>query len=131
MPTTIRFPLVVLIALLTLASLARAESPDFITLVGHVDKFEKDTLTVTVGDKTKKDKSAKTVELSVTGTSKFHQLVPQVRAGKTVITQRSAETTDLAPGQSIAIIYTVADKDNVLLTAVIKTADKAAEKETK
>jgi hypothetical protein len=97
-----------------------ADAPDFLTAVGHVKKFENNTLTVNVGEK-----STKSVELSVTGTSKFHLLAPQNRAGKTVITQRSAETSDLAAGQSIAVIYTTADKDNVLLTAVIKAVEKA------
>jgi len=110
---------IVLVILLLGASLAQAQSADFLTVVGHVEKFEKDTLKVTLGDKVKK-----TLELTVTGTSKFHLLAPQVRSGKTVITQRSAETSDLAPGQSIAVIYTVADKDNVLLTAVIKPVEK-------
>jgi hypothetical protein len=107
-------PLVLLIA----ASLAQAEMPIFSTIIGSVEKFDKDTLTVTMNEKSKK-----TVELKVAGTSKFHLLAPQLRGAKTVITQRSAETTDLAAGQSIAVIYTVADKENVLLTAVIKPAE--------
>ena len=96
-----------------------AESPDFLTTVGIVDKVEKETLFVTTGDKAKK-----TVELKITGTSKFHQLAPQVRSGKTVITQRTAESSDLVKGQSIAVIFTVADQENILLTAVIKAVEK-------
>lgn len=113
-----RQPLVVMLVIFLLGT-AHAESPDFSTVVGTVDKFEKETLTITTGDKPKKS-----VQLKVTGTSKFHLLSPQVRSGKTVITQRSAETSDLVDGQSIAVIYTVADKENVLLTAVIKAVEK-------
>ena len=117
---TNRYALTVVLSLFLFGpSLAYADSPDFLTVVGKVEKFEKDTLKVSMGDKSKK-----TLELKVTGTSKFHLLAPQVRAEKTVITQRSAETTDLAPGQTIAVIYTVADKENVLLTAVIKAVEK-------
>ena len=91
---------------------------DFSTVVGTVSKFEKVTLTIQTSDK-----PVKKVDLNVTGTSRFHLLSPQVRSGKTVITQRTAETTDLTPGQTIAVIYTLADKEPVLLTAVIKAAD--------
>ena len=117
MRNTLR-PMIVVLALFLLGT-ARAESSDFLTAVGTVEKFEKDTLTISTGDKPKK-----TVTLNVTGTSKFPLLAPQVRSGKTVITQRAAETSDLTAGQSIAVIYTVADKDNVLLTAVIKAVEK-------
>ena len=98
---------------------ARADGPDFSTVIGSVEKFEQDTLKIKLADKVRK-----TIELKVTGTSKFHLLAPQVRTGKTVITQRAAEATDLAPGQPIAAIYTEADKENVLLTAVIKAVEK-------
>lgn len=58
-------------------SFAQADSTDFLTVVGRVEKYQKDTLTVSMGDK-----STKTVELKVTGTSKFHLLAPQVRSEK-------------------------------------------------
>src|SRR5262249_23507879 len=110
MQTTLH-PLLVLVTCLLLTSMAHADPPDFSSAVGTVGKFEKEGLTINAGDKSKK-----TLELKVTGTSKFHLMSPQVRSGKTVITQRSAETSDLTPGQSIAVIYTVVDKENVLLT---------------
>ncbi len=113
-------PAVLVIGLLA-PHAARGDGPDFSTLVGSVETIDQDTLKVKPADKAKK-----TLVLKVTGTSKFHLLAPQVRAGKTVITQRSAEVTDLAPGQPIAVIYTEADKENVLLTAVIKAVDKDA-----
>lgn len=122
MQTTFR-NLAVLVTCLLLTSVACAEPPDFSTVVGTVVKFEKETLTISTGDKAKN-----TVELKVTGTSKFHLMSPQVRAGKTVITQRSAETSDLISGQSIAVIYTVVEKENVLLTAVTKSVEKAKDK---
>jgi hypothetical protein len=95
-----------------------AESADFSTVVGTVVKLVNDTLTIQTSDK-----PVKKVALQVTGTSRFHLLSPQVRAGKTVITQRSAEASDLTPGQSIAVIYTLADKELVLLTAVVKAVE--------
>lgn len=113
-------PRLTIVALMLLVpGTARADSTEFQTVVGTVEKFEKETLTVTAGEKPKK-----TVELKVTGTSKFHLLVPQVRSGKTVLTQRAAEASDLAAGQHIAVIFTLAEKDNVLLTAVIKAMEK-------
>ena len=122
MQTTLR-SLTVLATCLLMTFVACAEPPDFVTAVGTVGKFEKDTLTISTGDKPKK-----TLEFKVTGTSKFHLMAPQVRAGKTVITQRSAEATDLTSGQSIAVIYAVVDKENILLTAVTKTVEKSKEK---
>ena len=119
MPSTLRPLIVVLMVFLMGTTLTHAESSDFSTVVGTVDKCEKETLTIITGDKLNKS-----VQLNVTGTSKFHLLAPQVRSGKTVITQRSAEASDLVAGQFIAVIYTVADKENVLLTAVIKVVDK-------
>lgn len=123
MPTTLRSLTVLAMCLVVTAVALAAESPDFSTAIGTVGKFEKDTLTISTGDKPKK-----LIELKVTGTSKFHLMAPQVRNGKTVITQRASEASDLTPGQSIAVIYTVADKENVLLTAITKSAEKAKEK---
>ena len=53
---------------------------------------------------------------------------PQVRSGKTVITQRTAEATDLTKGQSIAVIYAEAAKEYILLNAVLKPVEKPTEK---
>ena len=95
-----------------------ADSGGLSTALGTVAKIDKDTLTVRTSDK-----PAKSLNLTLTGTSRVHVVSPQTRSGKTVLTQRSAEATDLSPGQEIAVIYTTADKDSVLLTAVIKAAD--------
>ena len=102
------------VVLVTCPSVTRLHMPNHLTFQAPWElwtSLEKGRLTISIGDKSKK-----TVELKVTGTSKFHLMSPQVRAGKTVITQRSAETSDLTPGQSIAVIYTVVNKENVVLT---------------
>ena len=110
---------IITLTFLLVGSLARAESSDLSTAVGTVEMVEKETVTITLAEKTKK-----TVVLKVTGTSNFFLLTPQVRSGKTVITQRKAEATDLTKGQSIAVIYTEADKESVLLNAVMKPVEK-------
>jgi hypothetical protein len=110
-------PLLVLAVCLT-ATFAYAESPALSTATGTVEKVEKETLAVHTGEK-----PGKTLRLKITGTSRFSMLSPQVRDGKTVLTQRTVEASDLAAGQSIAVIYTLADKETVLLHAVIKPLD--------
>lgn len=61
MQTTLR-NLAVLVTCLWVTSVVSAEPPDFSTVVGNVDKFEKETLTISTGDRAKK-----TLELKVTG----------------------------------------------------------------
>ena len=107
------------VTILVLGSFAHAELPDFATAVGTVEKFDKDSVTITLADKAKKS-----VDLKITGTSNFSLFAPQVRSGKMVITQRNAEATELAKGQSIAVIYAEADKEYVLLNAVMKPVEK-------
>ena len=111
------------VAFLLLGTLALADSTDFDTAVGTVEKFDKESVTITLADKPKKS-----IELKITGTSNFTLFAPQVRSGKTVITQRKAEATDLGKGQYIAIIYAEADKEYVLLNAVLKQIEKPADK---
>ena len=113
----------VAVTFLLLGSLAHADSPDIDTAVGTVEKFDKESVTITLADKPKKS-----IELKITGTSNFTLFAPQVRSGKTVITQRKAEATDLAKGQFVAVIYAEADKEYVLLNAVLKPIDKPADK---
>ena len=107
------WPLLVLVVCLT-ATFSRAESPALSTATGTVEKAEKEPVAIHIGEK-----PGKTLRLKITGTSRFTLLSPQVRDGKTVLTQRTAEASDLAAGQSIAAIYTMADKETVLLHAVI------------
>ena len=106
-------PLLALAICLTV-TLAYADSPALSTATGKVEKAEKETVAIHIGEK-----PGKTLRLKTTGTSKITLLSPQVRDGKTVLTQRAAETSDLAAGQPIAVIYTTSDKDTVLLHAVI------------
>ena len=113
------------VTFLLLGSLAHADSTDFDTAVGTVEKFDKESVTITLADKPKKS-----IELKITGTSNFTLFAPQVRSGKTVITQRKAEATDLAKGQFVAVIYAEADKEYVLLNAVLKPVEKPVEKPT-
>ena len=74
------------------------------------------------------DKSKKSIEFKITGTSNFALFAPQVRSDKTIVTQRKAEASDLIKGQFVAVIYAEADKEYVLLSAVMKPMDKLAEK---
>ena len=111
------------VTLLVLGSLAQADSSDLDTALGTVEKFDKESVTITLSDKPKKS-----IELKITGTSNFTLFAPQVRSGKTIITQRKAEASDLNKGQPIAVIYAGADKENVLLNAVLKPIEKPAEK---
>ena len=111
------------VTIILFGSHAHADSTDFDTAVGTVEKFDKESVTITLADKPKKS-----IELKITGTSNFTLFSPQVRSGKTVITQRKAEATDLAKGQYIAIIYAEADKEYVLLNAVLKPVEKPADK---
>lgn len=111
------------VTFLLLGSLAHADSTDFDTAVGTVEKFDKESVTINLADTPKKS-----IELKITGTSNFTIFAPQVRSGKTVITQRKAEATDLAKGQFVAVIYAEADKEFVLLNAVLKPIEKPADK---
>ena len=108
--------------LLAIGSPVQAELPDFVTAVGIVEQFNKESVTITLADNRQKS-----FNLKITGTSNFSIYAPQVRAGKTIITQRKAEAIDLAKGQTIAVIYAEADKEYVLLNAVMKPVEKPGE----
>lgn len=120
---SLQLPSLIVVTILVLGSFAHAELPDFATAVGSVEKFDKVSVTITLADKPKKS-----IELKITGTSNFTVFAPQVRSGKTVITQRKAEATDLTKGQSIAVNYADADKEYILLNAVLKPVEKPTEK---
>jgi hypothetical protein len=88
---------------------------------GVVDKADKDSLTVK--PRAANGQFQKTVTLHITGTSKVTQLTPQMRSGKTVLTQRDADAKDLTAGQAVAVIYADAGADGpVLLSAVAQPA---------
>ena len=99
-----------------------AEPPDFVAVVGTVEKCDKELVTITLADKAKK-----AVDLKITGTSNFFIIAKQLRAGKAVLAQRKAKAADLAKGQAIAAIYAEADKEFILLNAVIRPVVKAGE----
>jgi hypothetical protein len=114
---------VVLCLLGTGWSLAADPPPPLLTAVGTVDKVAKDTLIIR--PRAADGKFAKSIELTLTGTSKVATLAPQTRAGKLVLTQRDTEARDLQHNQAIAIIYTNGPAGPVLLTAVVQpSADK-------
>ena len=113
-------PQLLLAGLLFFGSATCFAADDLAIASGTVAKAEKNSLSVVTSDKRK-------LELKVTGTSTFKILSPQVRKGKTIVMQRGAEIGDLVPGQAIAVIYTVADKENVVLSAILKPADKEKE----
>lgn len=46
-----------------------------------------------------------------------------MRAGKTFITQRAAEASNLTPGQTVGVIYAMVGKEAVLLAAVIESTE--------
>lgn len=94
-----------------------AEGPELSVATGTVAKADKDLISIATSDKRKLD-------LKVTGTSNLRILTPQKRADRTVITQRNTDAADLMPGQMIAVIYTISDKEKVLLSAVVKPAEK-------
>ncbi len=91
------------------------------TATGVVDKADKDTLTIQ--PRKTDDKFQIALTLNLTGTSKVAVLTPQKRGDKVVLPQREIEGKDLVSGQSIAVIYSEAGKDGlVLLTAIAHLA---------
>ena len=63
---------------------------------------------------------AKAVSLKLRGTSKVAVVSVQVRNDKPVLVQREADAKDLEPNQAIAVIYTLVDKEAVMLSAVVQ-----------
>lgn len=117
-----RLFLLISMAFFATGSLVRAEPPDFVAAVGTVEKCDKELVTITFADKSKK-----AVELKITGTSNFFIIEKHLRAGKTVLAQRKAIAADLAKGQAIAAIYAEADNEFILLNAVIRPVEKPGE----
>jgi hypothetical protein len=97
------------------------DPPPLLVTSGIVDKADKDS--VSIKPRGSDGKFQKTFALKVTGTSKVSIPTPQKRADKVILTQRDADAKDLVSGQSIAIIYSEAGKDGlVLLSAVAQPA---------
>jgi hypothetical protein len=106
-------------AFLLLAGVCLAADPTLMTAQGTVDKVEKDSLTVR--PRGPDGKFGKSLVLQLTGTTKITTLIPQSRAGKTVMTQKDTDAKDLQPKQAIAVIYAEGTPP-VLLSAVVQPA---------
>ena len=106
---------------LLVAGQTLAADPVLGTAQGTVEKVDKDSLTVR--PRGPDGKFGKNLVLKVTGTSKVTTLTPQMRSGKVVLTQKDTEAKDLAPKQTIAVIYATVGSDNTLLTAVVQPAE--------
>ncbi len=104
---------------LLMAGICLASDPTLMTAQGTVDKVEKDSLTIR--PRGPDGKFGKSIMLQVTGTSKITTLIPQTRAGKTVMTQKDTDAKEVQPKQKIAVIYTEGASP-VLLSAVVQPA---------
>lgn len=151
-----RKPVHTLILLLAIVvnntTITSAESPDFSTAVGTVEKVENGTLSIrlvaampimrpmvsvqsTVRPLVHDGRNVpleiprprfvrynytfKKLVLKVTSTSKISLFAPKEVLEKTIVSQQLA---DLVAGQSITVTFSAVKDENVLLTAVIKTA---------
>jgi hypothetical protein len=103
---------------LLLATVAVAADPPLGTAHGEIDKVSKGSITIRPRDE--KGRFEKALVLKLTGTSKVTTLVPQMRAGKLVVTQQDADAKDLKAKQPIAVIYTTLKEGPVLLSAVVQ-----------
>ncbi len=111
-----RLGLALVVLILLAASARTADPPPLLTAQGAIDKVNKDTLTVK--PRGPDGRFGKNLVLKITGTSKVTTLLPQMRKGVLVLTQRDTEAKDLQPGQAIAVVYTLVKDSPVLLTAV-------------
>jgi hypothetical protein len=109
--------------LMLLAAVAAAQTaPPLLTAHGTVDKVSKTS--ITLRPRSAEGKFEKALVLKVTGTSRLTTLVPQVRAGKTVLTQKDTDLKDLEAKRTIAVIYTKVKEGNVLLVGVVQPSGK-------
>jgi hypothetical protein len=95
-----------------------AGPPPLLAAQGTIEKVDRETLTVR--PRGPDGKFGKSLALKLTGTSKISTLMPQTRAGKTVMTQKDTEPKDLLPKQAIAVLYTTLKDSPILLTAVVQ-----------
>ncbi len=112
-----------LVVLCVACGVSRAADQPLLTAVGLVEKAGRDT--VTIRPRGPEGRFQKGLTLRVTGTSKLSILIPQNRAGRVVLTQRDLDPGDLAPNQTIAVIYTPGASGRagaVLLAAVVQPA---------
>jgi hypothetical protein len=93
-------------------------TPALLTAHGTIEKVEKDALTIK--PRGADGKFGKSLVIHLTGTSKVATLIPQMRDGKPVMTQKDTDAKDLKPDQAIAVIY--AGGDNLVLLSAVVTA---------
>src|SRR5258708_2884579 len=111
------------LALMLMAAVAAAQtSAPLMTAHGTIDKVGKDS--ITLRPRGADGKFEKAMVLKVTGTTRLTTLAPQVRAGKTVLTQKETDLKDVQTKLTIAVIYTKIKEGNVLLTGVVQPATK-------
>ena len=115
-----QFALVPLIVLASLSCVAQAadEAPHMQTVLGTIEKVEKESLTIK--HKASDGKSETKMTFKLTGTSRFSMLSTQKRGDKIVFAQKDAEVKNLAEKQTIAVIYANNAGDHVLLSAVVQ-----------
>jgi hypothetical protein len=102
-----------------MAGLVLAADIDVEMAHGLISKADKETLVIQ--PRGAGGKLGKALTLKVTGTSRITTLVPQMRDGKTVLTQRDTDAKDLQPKQTVTVIYATVNKDeHVLLSAVVE-----------
>jgi hypothetical protein len=85
---------------------------------GIIEKADKDH--VVIQPRTADGKFGKALSLKITGTSRITTLVPQMRDGKVVLTQRDTDAKDLQPKQPVSVLYATLKEGHVLLSAVVE-----------
>jgi hypothetical protein len=110
--------LAVTACLLLAGSAAAQGTAGLVTATGLVEKADKDS--VTVRPRGPDGKFGKSVVLKLTGTSKVSTLGQRKSGGKVTLTQRDTDAKDLQKNQAIAVIYTTASGEPVLLAAVVQ-----------
>jgi hypothetical protein len=113
-----RVVLAVLVLLGLAAGTFAADPPPLLTAQGAVEKASADTLAVK--PRGPDGRFGKTMVLKITGTTKVTTLLPQMRKGALVITQKDTDAKDLQPQQAIAFVYTQIKDSPVLLAAVVQ-----------
>ncbi len=99
---------------------AAEDATPLIAAHGVIEKVGKETLTIQ--PRTPGGTFGKQLVLQVTGTSRLTLLGSQMRAGKLVFVQKEVDLKTLKAKQPIAVVYTTAKSDSVLLTAVVQPA---------
>jgi len=112
--------------LLVLAAIGTSADPRPYYVLGHqgkVDKVEQNTLIIAAEDGSGKSQNV-TIELKITSDTKITTAVREFKGTKFVITQKAIKTTELHPGQRVAVLYVKVkgepNDERVLLSAVVE-----------